>query len=499
LQDNRIKSFVIVGGGTAGWVSAAILSRVLSGTDCKITLVESPDIPTIGVGEATIPSIIDMLDFLAISVNDFVKQTNATFKLGIKFIDWLREGHHYWHQFGNIGSRIDGKPFYQHWLKTQFFGSQHELTDFSAAVAMAKRDRFFIPDPKNPNIMSSSTFALHFDAGLVAEYLADYSRVKGVKSVSANVIDVQLDTGGRINSLALDNGQQLSGDFFIDCSGQKGLLIEQALEVGYDNWQNYLPVNSAVVMQTENYGQLAPYTEATAHEHGWRWRIPLQNRTGNGYVFCDEHCNNDTATDLLSKHVQGQAITEPRVLKFVTGKRKKMWHKNCLAVGLSSGFLEPLESTSIYLIMRAMLNFVQSIPDKDLWQVTIDEYNRLMDHEYECIRDFIVLHYCETERTDSDFWQEWQTREIPDSLKTKIDLFRSQGRLFRDDMDLFAPDSWYAVLEGMGVRPKSYDPTVDVSDFSKIQQLLQKHSMALADSAEHVPGHESFIKLLLKY
>lgn len=495
-NENKIMKYVIVGGGTAGWMAASILSRSLNNSGCEIELIESPYTPTIGVGEATIPSIMDVLHFLKIPAKDFIAKTNATFKLGIKFVDWHTKGEHYWHQFGLIGSKIDGKEFYQHWLKHNFNGGKLDLTDFSPSIALAKQNKFFIPDPKHPTNLSGSTYALHFDAGLVAEYLREYCKAKNVKVIKAHVNKVNLTEDGRISDLSLDEGENIAGDFFIDCSGQKGLLIKDALRVGFENWQHYMPVNKAVAMQTEKMDNLPPYTESIAHQHGWRWQIPLHNRTGNGYVYCSDYCSDEEAIELLKKNVIGKPITEPKIIEFTTGKREKIWYKNCLAVGLSSGFLEPLESTSIYLIMKVMLNFVQSIPDKNLHQGTITEFNRLMDIEYKCIRDFIVLHYCTSNRKDSDFWNMWQNLPIPKSLETKLDLFKEHGRLYNNKLDLFSEYSWYAVLEGMKVRPKSYDPLIDSSVFSTIEKALAESLKMLDGNASKVLSHNEFLKRL---
>jgi len=501
IDNKPIKSYVIVGGGTAGWISAAVLSRALPNLNCSITLIESPNIPTIGVGEATIPSIIDLLEYLQIPLKDFLIKTNATFKLAIKFEDWYEKGHSYWHPFGTVGGKIDGKTFYQHWLKHHFNGGKYDLTDFSPAIALAKQNKFYIPEPKNPSNLSGTSYALHFDAGLVAKYLEAYCKNKNIILIKANVDNVHLARDGRIDGVVLDTQEKntnniIKGDFFIDCSGQRALLINKALRVGLKNWQHFLPVDKAVAMQTEKMGSLPPYTVSTAHEHGWRWQIPLQNRTGNGYVYCSDYCSDDEAISLLQNNVQGKAITEPKIINFTTGKREKVWYKNCLAVGLSAGFLEPLESTSIYLIMKSMLNFVQSIPDKNLHEETINEYNRLMDIEYDCIRDFIVLHYCTSNRTDSNFWKMWQNLPIPDSLQTKLALFKEHGRLVNNKLDLFSEYSWYAVLEGMKVRPKAYDPIIDASVFEKIESALHDSVNLLNTNAGKVLSHNDFIKRL---
>ena len=497
-MNNKINRYVIVGGGTAGWMSAAILSRALHNTGCEIVLVESPYTPTVGVGEATIPSIMDLLTYLKIPAQDFIAKTNATFKLGIKFVDWSEKGEHYWHQFGYVGNKIDGKPFYQHWLKHHLNGGSLQFTDFSPAIAMAQQNKFSIPDPKKPNNLSNSTYALHFDASLVANFLGEYCVTKGVKHIKSHINKVNTNEDGLISSLVIENDSLISGDFFIDCTGQHALLINKTLRVGLENWQKFLPVDSAVVVQTEKHPDFPPYTESTAHEHGWRWQIPLQNRTGNGYVYCSDFCDDESAKALLEKHVIGKKITESRVIKFTTGKRDKIWFKNCLAVGLSSGFLEPLESTSIHLIMKSMLNFVQTLPDKNLNAATINEFNRLMDIEYACIRDFIVLHYCVSIRTDSNFWKMWQTLEIPESLENKLALFKEHGRLFKNELDLFSADSWYAVLEGMKVRPNSYDPLVDASDFEKIEKALPQAIEGLNQTVSQLLTHEAFVQRLTR-
>lgn len=488
-----LKSIVILGGGTAGWISASVLSHVLQNTDCKINLIESPHIPIIGVGEATIPSFVDLLKFLHISERDFVEKTMATFKLGINFVDWKAKGHSYWHPFGLIGSKIDGKDFYQHWLKSAVQGNSWSLTDFSPAVAMAEKDRFFIPDPRRPGNLSKSAYALHFDAGLAAQYLSIYAKEKGVEHVLDDVVDFDLLPDGHIEQLKMASGRVVQGDFFIDASGSQGLLIDKALKVPYESWERYLPVDTAVVVQSELNGELPPYTTAVAHEHGWRWQIPLRHRMGNGYVFSSRYASKAEAADLLLNQLRGKPLTEPRFINFRTGKRQAFWYKNCLAVGLSSGFIEPLESTSIYLAMKGILSFVQHLPNSLMEQITIDEYNRLMDLEYENIRDFIVLHYCISERNDSAFWRFWRDAEIPDSLLVKMDYFKSQGRLLKNPMDLFASDSWHSIFEGMGLRPRDYDRTVDSSNASKVKKILSDGVKELDRSVELLPTHVEFL------
>jgi tryptophan halogenase len=494
LDHTPIKSYVVVGGGTAGWMTAALLGRVLRKTGASIALVESPEIDTVGVGEATVPSFVDFLKILGISEQDFIRKTNATFKLGIRFTDWKTLNHSYWHPFGNTGARIDGQPFFQHWLKSHFAGNTKAFTDYAPSAAMAKAYKFYLPDPGTPNNLTRMGYALHFDASLVAKYLAGYSQEQGVKRVLGHVEHVRMHDDGSIRSVDMKHGDSIEADFFFDCSGQRALLMQNALQVGYLDWREYLPVNGAAVVQSENTDDFPPYTESIAHEHGWRWRIPLQSRTGNGYVFSDEYCSQEQAAELLLQNIQGEPLGNPRLLRFSTGKREKMWRKNCVAIGLSSGFLEPLESTSIYLIMRAALNFVQLLPNRVHCQATEDEYNRLMDIEYENIRDFIVMHYCTSQRDDSPFWQSWRDRPIPESLKTKLSVYRSQGQLVRNDLDLFASDSWHAVLTGMGVYPRDYSAAVDASEFNKVTKLLNDVEYALNHSVSQLLTHREYLQ-----
>ncbi|WAJ72366.1 tryptophan halogenase family protein [Catenovulum adriaticum] len=495
-----IEEYVIVGGGTAGWITAAILAHSLKHfKNVKIKLVESPDIPTIGVGEATIPSIIDMLTYLKIPLVEFINKTDASFKLAIRFDDWLQQGHSYWHPFGKIGNAIDNLPFYQHWLKHAKHQGQYQFSDFSPSVALAEHGKFYAPRPGEKTNLSASSYALHFNAGKVAEYLKTYSLELGVEHIKANVTHTELTTSGAIKQLKLDTQPVLAADFFFDCSGQKALLIDKSLRVGYQDWQSFLPVNRALAVQTKPSNNIAPYTIAKADKAGWQWQIPLQSRTGNGYVYCDDFIDQAAATtQLLNRVGEENCITEPRLIRFKTGKRNKMWHKNCVAIGLSGGFLEPLESTSIYLIMRAALNFVQALPDKNLHQPSIDEYNRLMDNEYLNIRDFIVLHYCTSKRTDSEFWQMWQHLPIPASLSQKLDLFTSQGRLMDNPKDLFASDSWYAVLAGMQVTPNSLDPLIERSNFSLIEKAMHDSYTALQNNARQQRDHKQYLNNLIK-
>lgn len=494
MKDNKIKTIVIVGGGTAGWIMASSLSRTLRQRDLNIILVESPDITTIGVGEATIPSFVDFLHFLDVPEKDFLSATKATFKLGIKFTDWNYEGHEYWHQFGGVGMTIDAKPFYQHWLKYKFNGGTSHYTDFSPAIAMAKAGKFYIQPQSSKSILSNSEYAYHFDAGEVVKFLIEYSIERGVKHVRDKVVDVKKSGDGYITGLFLENSGLLEGDFFVDCTGQRALLIGDAMQVGYEDWSQYLPVDRAVTVLSELPDNIPPYTHSIARPHGWQWCIPLQDRIGNGYVYSSAELDDSDAESFLMNNITGAAITKPRVLRFKTGKRKKFWDKNCLAIGLSSGFLEPLESTSIHLIMKGALNFLQMYPSLSISEATIKEYNRLMDIEYECIRDFIIIHYSLSNRKDTPFWRKMTEMPLPPSLQVKLELFLSQGRLQRNDLDLFASTSWYAVLEGMEVRPKEYDPLIDLSGFSKVEEILTSYSQSITALIKKLPTHKEYIK-----
>ncbi|GAA6172792.1 tryptophan 7-halogenase [Colwellia sp. KU-HH00111] len=491
---DSINNIVIVGGGTAGWTTAACLARVLNQTKSKITLIDSPEVATIGVGEATIPPLVEFMRFLGVNEQEFVRKTQATFKLAIKFTDWNKVGEHYWHQFGSVGADIDGKPFYQHWYKSRLQGNQNNYTDYSPAIAMAKKNKFAIPDPRQQSILNGATYAWHFDALLVANFLTEYSVELGVDHIRGHVESIAKHDNGFIKSVFLKNGQIITGDFFIDCTGQKALLIEGAMGAKFESWQHYLPMNRSIALQTENHGELVPYTESIAHPWGWQWRIPLQHRTGNGMVFCDKYCTDEDALIALTKNISGKQLTEPRFISFATGKRKELWKGNCLALGLSSGFLEPLESTAIHLMMKGVIKFAEMLPDKYCHQATINEYNRIMDIEYLSIRDFIILHYCTTSRTDSPFWQDCQNMPIPDSLAEKLALFKNQGRLFRSEFDLFTPPSWYAILAGMNIKPDNYDRLIDISDTNQVNSIMNNGLHNLNNTISQLPSHETFIK-----
>ena len=494
ITQNPIRSIAIVGGGTAGWMAAALISNILKGTDTKITLVESPDIATIGVGEATVPSFMAFLASAKINPKEFIEATAGTFKLGIRFDDWYRKGNNFFHPFGQIGRRIDGHDFYQVWLKTIAQGSRTRLMDHAPSAIMAEQHRFMVEAQMQNTPLENYGYALHLDAVMAARYLRRISQANGVMRIESTVNAVALDQRNYIESIDLVDGQTITADFFIDCTGFKGLLIEETLRVGYDNWANYLPCNRAVAVQTENTHEPAPFTVATARDAGWTWKIPLQHRTGNGYVFASDYCSDDEATQTLLNSVTGRLVNEPRIIPFVTGKRKKIWHNNCLALGLASGFLEPLESTAIHLIYRTLVHFIRNFPDRDFVPLLEQECNAQIDQDYMEVRDFIILHYCTSQRDDTDFWRWCNTMPIPKSLQRKIDNFRLRGHLERNSENLFGMDSWYSILEGMHIRPERYHPLVDALNGEKLAQSLTQGKQAIYEMAMRLPMHAEFIK-----
>lgn len=494
LCERPIKSLCIVGGGTAGWMAATMLSNIFNNTGVRITLVESPDIATIGVGEATIPPFLVFLKSAGMDIREFMRATAGTFKLGIRFDNWYASQHSYFHPFGQIGRNIDGHEFYQVWLKNQAQGDVSTLMEHSPAAVMANAHRFMLESELVNTPLASSSHALHLDAVLAARYMRQHAEKNGVVRLESTVTSVSLDDAGYIERINLANSQQIESDFFIDCTGFKSLLIGDALQVGYENWSHYLPCNRAVAVQTENTGEPAPYTIATARDAGWTWKIPLQHRTGNGYVFCDKYCSDNEAIQTLLNHIDGKLLNEPRVIPFVTGKRNKIWHKNCLALGLASGFLEPLESTAIHLVFKTLAYFIRHFPDRDFDPVQEQLFNSKINKEYNEIRDFLVLHYCTTTREDTPFWRWCKTMEIPETLAEKLDLFRRRGQLLKGEEDLFRDTSWYAVLEGMHQRPHKYHPLVDALDGKKLAQSLSQGKSAIHELVRRLPSHQQFIE-----
>lgn len=493
MQNKNIKKIVIVGGGTSGWMSAAAIAQVLRGGYSEITLVESDEIGSVGVGEATVPPMHIFNRMLDLDESDFMRKTQATFKLGIQFVNWARQGDSYFHGFGEIGKDINAIRFYHYWLKLSQQGLADNLDNYKISSVAAAQGKFMLPVDQPNSPLSEISYAFHFDAGLYGRYLREYAEARGVKRIQGKVIDTLLRDDGFIDSVMLASGERIAADLFIDCSGFQGLLIEKALKTGYEDWSHWLPCDRAWAVPTENCGEPVPYTRATAHSAGWQWRIPLQHRTGNGHVFSSKFMSEDEARSVLLSNVEGQPKSEPKLLKFITGKRKKVWQKNCVAIGLSSGFMEPLESTSIYLVQSALARLVTLFPNKDFDQQSIDEFNRQSDFEVERIRDFLILHYHATMRDDSDFWNYCRTMAIPPTLIEKIELFKGSGRVFRAAAEMFADKNWIAVMSGQGIVPATYHPLVDRLSASDIAQRVENIKQVIEKSVALMPSHQQFI------
>ena len=490
--ENSIRSVVIVGGGTAGWMTAAALANAIR-TGCTITLIESDEIGTVGVGEATIPPIRTFNETLGIDENEFVKACQGSFKLGIEFVNWGALGNAYFHPFGTYGRNFDFLPLHQYWLAAQAKGEAPELQELCMAWAAAKRGKFAPPLTEQRSVLSTYDYAYHFDAGLYAKFLRQYAEARGVIRIEGKIGDAALDgQTGRVSHVTLQDGRLIEGDLFVDCSGFRGLLIEGALATGYQDWRHWLPCDSAYAAPCQRAGAFTPYTRSTAREAGWQWRIPLQHRTGNGYVFCSNFISDDEAASTLMGNLDGEALADPRKLTFVTGRRNLFWNKNVVAIGLSGGFMEPLESTSIHLIQAGIAKLIALFPDRNFDPLVIDEYNRIAINEYERIRDFIILHYKLTSRTDSELWRYCGAMAVPDTVTWKIEHFRRNGRLVQRDADLFGPPSWLAVHIGQGNQPIATDPLLPLRGIDHAE-YLKKLEAALVRAAEALPSHADYI------
>ena len=476
-------------------MAAAALARALQ-YPVSIQLVESEDIGTVGVGEATVPHLRAFNQTLQIDEAEFVRAVRGTFKLGIQFVDWGREGQRYIHGFGSIGHDYRSLPFHQYWTKLVLQGKAQPLDDYSLNTAAATAGRFMsgASDAPPGSPLSQVAYAYHFDAGLYAQYLRRYAEARGVKRIEGEVVDVHLRDGdGFIEAVTLKSGARIAGELFIDCSGFRGLLIEQTLKTGYDNWTHWLPCDRAVAVPSEKTAAATPYTRSTARPAGWQWRIPLQHRTGNGYVYASAQLSDDQASADLLARLDGRPLADPRVLRFTTGRRKQMWNRNCVALGLASGFLEPLESTSIYLIQSGIARLISMLPDQHMSPVLRDKFNTEAAFEIERIRDFLILHYCATERRDSEFWKYCGSMAIPDGLRAKMDLFRDSARFYRESDEMFALTSWVQVMVGQGILPKSYHPLVDAISDPELVQFGESVRQVIATCVAAMPLHEQFI------
>lgn len=486
---SRVRRVVIVGGGTAGWMTAAGLSKSL-GPVLDITLVESDVIGTVGVGEAVIPLIKSFHALLELDEAEFMKAVNGTFKLGIEFENWGQLGDSYFHPFGPTGVEAWAAQFHHYWLKARRQGQENDaLRRFSLEASMASAGKFTLASDPQPQ------FAYHFDASLYARLLRRLSEDNGVRRVEGKVVDVDVHPdSGHIQSVQMESGETIEGDLFIDCSGFRGLLIQQVLETPWEDWSHWLRNDRAVAVQTESVGAPAPYTRCTARPSGWQWKIPLQNRVGNGLVYCSQYLSDDDARKSLLDNLEGDPITEPRLIRFRTGRRANQWVKNCVAVGLSSGFLEPLESTSIHLIQNSVLRLVRMFPADGIDQTEVQQFNNETTTEIEQIRDFIILHYKVTQRGDSPYWIDCRDMEVPEHLAHKIALFESNARAVRENNEMFRERSWAAVMLGQGIEPTGYHPFVDNLSDPQLQGLMQQVKTNVARIVAASPSHQEFLR-----
>ena len=490
----QLKKILIVGGGSAGWMAAALFSRLCRGL-YDITLIESEAIGTVGVGEATIPAIKTFNALIGLDEADFMRRTQASFKLGIQFIDWDRIGSSYIHGFGVIGRDLEWLRCHQYWLKMRAAGRASDFAAYSINTAAALQNRFMRADPqRNGSPLGHIAHAFHFDAGLYAKYLRGLSEAAGVRRREGKIASVQLrPDDGFVQSVTMEDGAVEAADLFIDCSGFRGLIIEEAMKTGYEDWTHWLPCDRALAVPCARTEPFTPYTRATARPAGWQWRIPLQHRTGNGHVYSSRYMDEAEAERILLSNLDGDQLAEPNRIRFVAGKRRQVWNKNCVAAGLASGFLEPLESTSLHLIQSVLTRLVRLMPDGGFDPTTIAEFNRQMDFEYERIRDFVILHYKATYRDDTPFWRDCRDMAVPDTLQRKMDLFRANGRVFREDDELFTEESWIQVFLGQGVIPAGYDPLVDVTPEAEIERFLNDVETVIGKCVAVMPSHADYV------
>lgn len=489
-----IRKILIAGGGSSGWMTAALLARLFQGL-YEIVLVESDQIGTIGVGEATIPAIKKYTELLGLDEDEFIARTQASFKLGIQFVDWWKQGSSYIHGFGVIGQDWEWLRMHHYWLKAHQQGRADDFAAYSINTAAALENKFLRAQTQmGDSPLSEIGHAFHFDAALFARFLSAYAQERGVRRREGKITDVTLrPDDGFIDSVTMQDGEVIKADLFVDCSGFRGLFINQALGVPFEDWSHWLPCDRAIAVPCERSENFTPYTRSTAHGAGWQWRIPLQHRTGNGHVFSSRFMDDAEAERILLSNLDGAPRADPFKVDFKAGKRKQLWHKNCVAVGLAGGFLEPLESTSLHLVQAGIIRMVRLLPDAGFDAATIAEFNRQTDFEYERIRDFIILHYKATERDDTPFWDYCRTMDVPDTLQRKVDLWMANGRIFREDEELFAEESWIQVFLGQGWVPRGYDPLVDIKSDAQIAQYLSNIAAVIGKCVKVMPSHAEYV------
>lgn len=490
-----IRTIVIAGGGTAGWMTAAALSRLSASQAVEVVLVESEAIGTVGVGEATIPHFVQFNKLLGLEEAELLSAVQGTFKLGIHFVNWGAQGASYFHPFGDYGYQFDGLSFHHIWHMMRRAGDPRPLHVFNAETMAAQSRKFARTGPDHRQDLPPINYAYHLDAGRYARYLRTHSEARGVKRIEGRISEVAQDSQtGFVTSLTLDDGRQVTGDLFIDCSGFRGLLIEQALQSGYEDWTRWLPCDRAVALPSGRNGPALPYTRSTAWSAGWQWTVPLQQRNGNGHVYSSAFMDQDEALDILLSNLDGEVLGEPNHLRFVTGRRKKFWNKNVVAVGLAAGFMEPLESTSIHLIATAVSKLVSMLSLDGVTPIQEATFNRLTEKEYIRIRDFLILHYKVTSRTDSAFWDYCRTMDIPDTLEEKLQLYRHNGHVFREEDELFTETSWIAVMMGQGLMPEKCNPLAGSYASPGLMEEVGEIERSIAFLVQQLPTHDAFLQ-----
>jgi len=491
-----IRRIVVVGGGTAGWMCAAALTKIMGDfPGLTIELVESDAIGTVGVGEATIPQITVFNRMLGLDEAEFMRATHATYKLGIEFVDWTRPGHRYIHPFGHYGVDMLGVEFHHHWLKARSLGDTSELDDYSIAAMAARAGKYAAPSNANPNSpLARLGYAFQFDAGRYAKFLRAYAEQRGARRTEGKVVRVEQDgESGDVTALALESGTRVEGDLFLDCSGFRALLIGQTLGVDFVDWSDWLPCDRAVAVPCALGGDRQPLTRSTARKAGWQWRIPLQHRIGNGHVYCSAHMSEDEATAILLANLDGEPLADPNPIRFQAGYRARAWEKNVIALGLAGGFLEPLESTAIHLVQSGIARLMTLFPSARRDARLAERYNRLALRDYLDIRDFLVLHYTATERDDSPFWDYCRHLDPPGGLAEKLAMFRANGRVFREHNELFTETSWLSVMVGQGVTPGGYHPAADLVDDAETLRRVGHIREVIATTVAHMPTQEDYL------